>query len=314
MLLEVRVPNELPRILEILEPFGEQLKDIAFESTFNWYWLADGLMEAGYTMHLANTWAAQQYKGLKHTDDRHDARWLAHMLALGILPEGHIGTREDRLVRDLLRRRALLVKSRTSLLHSLRGNVVRLTGTRLGVNHIKRWTGEGLDTLIEDPVARIGIRALLDAVHALSAEIKKLEKEVLSRARTREEFPYLRSVWGVGPILGMCILYETGDISRFPKVGNYTSYCRLVESKWTSNGKRKGAGNTKNGNPYLSWAFSEASHFAQRHHAQARSFVQRKRARTNGIVATRALAHKLARASYYVMRDRVLFDPEKIFG
>jgi len=314
VLLEARVPNKLKEVLEVLEPFRERLRGIAVESTFNWYWLVDGLMDAGYKVHLTNTSAAQQYKGLKHTDDRHDARWLAHMLALGILPEGHICERGDRLVRDLLRRRALLVKTRTSLLLCLRSNVERLTGERVGVNHIKRWTGENLDQLIEDSVGQIGIRALLEPVHALSAEVKKLEKEVLHRARKREEFRYLRSVWGVGPILGMSILYETGDIGRFANVGNYTSYCRLVESKWTSNGKRKGSGNKKNGNPYLSWAFSEVSHFAQQHHDRARSYFQRKRARTNGIVAAKALAHKLARASYYVMRDRVVFDPEKIFG
>jgi len=314
VMLDVRVPNDLKEVLAELEPFREGLAGIAVESTFNWYWLVDGLMDAGYRVHLVNTWASQQYKGLKYTDDRHDARWLAHMLALGILPEGHIYAREDRLVRDLLRRRALLVKVRTSLLLSLRGNVERLTGERVGINHIKRWTGDGLEEFIGEPVARIGIESLLVSTQALTTEIKKLEQEVLRRARKREEYPFLTSVWGVGPILGMAILYETGDISRFAKVGNFTSYCRLVESRWTSNSKKKGTGNRKNGNPYLSWAFSEVGHFAQQHHAEARKYFQRKRARTNGIVAARAVAHKLARASYYVMRDRVVFDPERIFG
>jgi len=314
VLLDMRVRNDLSEILEVLEPFRGRLGGIAVESTFNWYWLVDGLMDAGYRLHLVNTWAAQQYQGLKYTDDRHDARWLAHMLALGILPEGYIYPREDRLVRDLLRRRVLLVKARTSLLLCLRGNVERLTSDRIGINHIKRWTGESLGELIEEPVARIGIEALLMSAHALSGQIKRLEKEVLQRARKREEFSFLRSVWGVGPILGMTILYETGDINRFGKVGKFTSYCRLVESKWTSNSKKKGTGNRKNGNPYLSWAFSEVGHFAQQYHAEARKYFQRKRARTNGIVAARALAHKLARASYYVMKDMVVFDPERIFG
>ena len=110
------------------------------------------------------------------------------------------------------------------------------------------------------------------------------------------------------------IMYEVGDINRFEKVGNFASYCRLVDSKRLSNKKRKGKGNSKNGNPYLSWAFTEASHFANRHRKPAQKFFQRKVRQTNTIVATRALAHKLGRASYYVMRDSVEFDPAKAFG
>src|SRR4030042_6009903 len=91
-----RLPNRLDRILSELSPYREALQGIAVESTFNWYWLVDGLMEAGYRVHLTNTWAAKQYEGLKYTDDRHDARWLAHLLSLGILPEGFIYPKEER--------------------------------------------------------------------------------------------------------------------------------------------------------------------------------------------------------------------------
>ena len=97
-------------------------------------------------------------------------------------------------------------------------------------------------------------------------------------------------------------------------MGNFASYCRLVKSARLSAGKRKGSGNPRNGNPYLSWAFSEAAHFAVRYHPPARMYFQRKSSKTNGIIAIRALAHKLARASYYVMKDQVDFDSEKVFG
>jgi transposase len=66
------------------------LKGVVIESTYNWYWLVDGLMEARYRVHLANPAAIQQYNGLKYTDDHSDARWLAHLLRLGVLPEGYI--------------------------------------------------------------------------------------------------------------------------------------------------------------------------------------------------------------------------------
>ena len=119
---------------------------------------------------------------------------------------------------------------------------------------------------------------------------------------------------GIGDILGLTIMLEVGDISRFPKVGNYSSYCRCVKSEKLSNGKKKGANNRKNGNRYLSWAYVEAANFAIRFCPKAQRFYQRKMAKTNGIVAIKALSNKLDRASYYVMRDQVAYDPNKLFG
>ncbi len=90
MVRQVKLGNDLMNFLGVLEPYRGELAGLAVESTPNWYWLVDGLQEAGYRMHLTNTCAVQQYSGLKYTDDRHDARWLAHLLALGLLPEGYI--------------------------------------------------------------------------------------------------------------------------------------------------------------------------------------------------------------------------------
>ena len=86
-----RVANNLDLILQTLEPFRGQLKGLVVESTYNWYWLVDGLMDAGYgCVHLANPSAIKQYEGLKHSDDQHDAFFLAQLLILGILPQGYI--------------------------------------------------------------------------------------------------------------------------------------------------------------------------------------------------------------------------------
>jgi transposase len=311
---ERRLGNDLATILRFLEPHRAELTGVVVESTFNWYWLVDGLADAGYQMHLANTWAIQQYDGLKYSDDRHDARWLAHLLWLGILKEGFIYPKQERAVRDLLRRRAFLVHKRTSFLLSMRGAFECRTGMRTSSDEIKKWTVADVEPHIDDPLAALGITCLLEPLAALNDQIKILEKEALKRARPRSDFERIQTVWGIGKILGLTIMYEVGDIGRFAKVGNFASYCRCVKSDRLSDGKRKGSGNTRNGNPYLSWAFSEAAHFAVRHHEPARKFFQRKRAKTNGIVAIRALAHKLARASYYVMKDQVDFDPDKAFA
>lgn len=113
-LVEKRLPNDLEATLRLLAPYAEELHGIAIESTFNWYWLVDGLMAHGYAVSLVNTPAAQKrYGDLKYSDDRHDAFWLAHLLRLGILPTGYIYPKAERGVRDLLRRRAGLVRVAT---------------------------------------------------------------------------------------------------------------------------------------------------------------------------------------------------------
>jgi len=184
---------------------------------------------------------------------------------------------------------------------------------RTSSNVLKKWTAEDVEKYVNDSVAALGITSLLEPVRALNAQIEVVEREALRHARIRDEFAPLLTVWGVGKILSLTIMYEVGDIERFRKVGNFTSYCRLVKTSRLSVGKPKGSGNRKNGNPYLSWAFSEAAHHAVRHRDLARKYFQRKRSKTNGIIAIRALAHKLARASYHVMRDRVDFDEAKLF-
>jgi transposase len=132
-----KLPNQPDVILAELEPFKANISGIVVESTFNWYWLVDLLMDDGYCLHLANPAAIQKYKGLKHSDDNHDAFWLAHMLRLNILPEGYIYPKEDRPIRDLLRKRGHLVQLRTALINSLQGIISRNCGCRLNVNKIK---------------------------------------------------------------------------------------------------------------------------------------------------------------------------------
>ena len=136
VLYQKRLRNELSEILRALTPYQEPLQGIVVESTYNWYWLVDGLMASGYRVHLANTTAIEQYKGLKHPDDESDARWLAHLLRLGILPEGYIYPKEERAVRDLLRKRSQLVRQRTSNLLSIQNLVTRNTGSALSGNRI----------------------------------------------------------------------------------------------------------------------------------------------------------------------------------
>ncbi len=310
-IVEKRLPNSLERTTELLAPYRQDLAGIAVESTFNWYWLVDGLMDQGYRLHLVNTSAVKQYEGLKHTEDRYDAFHLAHLLRLGILPTGYIYPKERRAVRDLMRRRAGLVRMAARALISVQSQIWRDTGVRVGSNRIRR---ADFDIPLAEPLSQLPAAAALRVYHALRAEIEALEAAAQAAVVLDPRFAVLTTIKGVGPILALTIMLETGDIGRFAQVGDYASYCRLVKSEKLSNGKRKGAGNRKCGNKYLSWAYSEAAHFAVRWQPEARRFYERKQAKTNGIVAIRALAHKLARASYYMLKEQKPFEAGRLFA
>jgi transposase len=310
-----KLPNDLLVVRETLRPFKEDLVGVAVESTYNWYWIVDGLMEKGYKVHLANPSAIQQYSGLKHSDDKHDAFWLAEMLRLGILPEGYIYPKEERPVRDLLRKRGHLVRLRTSLINSLQNILSRNLGRKMNVNDMKAIKEDRVSLLLEmnEDLALAG-RVSKEAIDHLTRQIYKIEWVVQKKVALKEEYRYLLTLPGVGKVLSLTIMLETGPISRFATVGEYVSYCRKVPSRWTSNGKAKGSGNKKNGNKYLAWAYSEASEFARQLYPEPRAYYQRKMQKTNAAVAHSALANKLSRAGYYVMRDQVPFRPEKLFG
>lgn len=309
-----KLPNELPGILHALKPYRKDLVGIAVESTFNWYWLVDGLMDNGYGVHLANPSAIKQYEGLKHSDDEREAFHLAHLLKLGILPEGYIYPKEERPVRDLLRKRLQLVRHRTSHILSFKNLVSRNLGIQMPSNEIKGLKVEDLEDIFKEEHLILAGRANIATMHFLDERIKEIEKAVLRKAKIRKEYMKLLTVAGIGKILALTIMLETGDITRFPAAGNYVSYCRCVGSTRTSNGKSKGEGNRKNGNKYLSWAYVEAANFAVRSYCYVRSYYQKKAAKTNNIVAIKAVGHKLSRASYYVIKNQEVFDPKKAFG
>ncbi len=309
-----KLPNELPEIVRALKPYGEEMEGIVVESTFNWYWLVDGLMDNGYRVHLANPAAIKQYEGLKHSDDFKETFQLARLLKLGILPEGYIYPKGERPVRDLLRKRLMLVRHRTSHRLSFQSLVMRNLGIRLSCREIKKLQEEDVEEIMKEEHLILSGKANIGIMRHVEEKIKEIEKAVLKAAKLKEEYKKLLTGPGIGPILTLTIMYESGSMGRFPKVGNYASYCRCVKSTRISNGKNKGEGNRKNGNKYLSWAYVEAANFALRFYPYVRRYYQKKAAKTNRVVAIKAVAHKLARASYYVVKDQEVFHPEKSFG
>ena len=303
-----RVANKLPVILKTLAPFQDRLKGIVVESTYNWYWLVDGLMDAGYrTLHLANPSAIKQYEGIKHTDDQHDAFFLAQLLILDILPQGYIYPKENRPVRDLARKRLFLVRHKTSHILSLQSLITRCCAEKVSASEIRNFTITNLQQLLKEEYIVLSAQANLNTIGFLTQQIRQIEKAIKKKVKLKKAFHQLQTVPGIGIILAMTIMLEVGVIGRFPQVGNFASYCRCVSSDRLSNGKSKGHGNRKNGNRYLSWAFTEAAHLSRRYNERFRSYYNRKVAQANTSLATKALSNKLARICYYIMRDQVPF-------
>jgi len=314
VVVEKRLPNDLPTILAMLAPHRAELAGVVVESTYNWYWLVDGLQEAGYRVYLANTTANKCYEGLKHSGDETDAAYLAHLLRLGILRTAHIYPREQRGTRDLGRKRMQLARSRTQHILAVENIVARETAARIKSNDVKRLTVEAVLALGLRPEVDLAVQANVAVIQTLNTQIDKLEARLQERVRPTAEYALLISVPGIGQTLATVILLEAGAIERFRGVGNFASYARCVDSVRISNGKKKGEGNAKNGNLYLAWAFVEAAHFARRYCPEAKRFFERKRAKTNNAVATKALAHKLARACYHMLKEKQPFDMKRCFA
>ena len=314
VLYKQRHRNELPSIMAALDPFKEDLQGVVVESTFNWYWLVDGLMAEGYPVHLANPSAIKQYEGLKQIDDKRSSLWLANLLRLGILPSGYIYPKEERPTRDLLRKRLQLVRHRTSHILSVKNILARNLGLRMRSVDVKKLLDSEVKRLFPDKEMRTAVLSSLGLIRHLGEEISTIETMITKKLKVKKEFTKLTTLPGIGTILALTIMLEVGDIGRFPTVGDYSSYCRCVKSTRISAGKITGHGNRKNGNKYLSWAYVEAAQAARRFHETVRNYYEKKMARTNKIVAIKALSHKLTRASYYVMRDQVDYDPARLFG
>ena len=204
-----RIPNKLDQILETLEPFREQLKGLVVESTYNWYWLVDGLMDAGYgCVHLANPSAIRQYEGLKHSDDKHDAFFLAQLLILGILPQGYIYPKEDRPVRDLARKRMFLVKHKTAHILSLQSLIARCCNQRVSSNQIRTFSSADLRQLLKEEHLVLSAQANLDSIAFIKQQIHRLEKVIKSKLKLSQSFNGLLTVPGIGQILAMTIMLE----------------------------------------------------------------------------------------------------------
>ena len=305
---------DLAVILAFLKPYQSELKALTVESTYNWYWLVDGLRENSYPVVLANPSKMTPYNGLKHSDDRTDAYFLAELLRLNILPTGYIYDPAWRALRDLLRRRTTLVQHRTALLVSFKSLHTRMTGSTLTQSRTKTMSIAEAEALYEHTADQMIARIQKTHINQLNESIQEVEKLVEAEAKTLAGYERLQTVPGIGRILAMTIRLELGEISRFPSAGDFASYCRTVAAKRTSNDKKKGDNNQKCGNRYLAWAFIEAANYACRYDARCRRWYDHKVRRRGKIIARKALACKLPKACWHMLSDETDYDGDRVFG
>jgi transposase len=313
-LQSAKLPCELKEVEKFLAPFKKRLEQIAVESTYNWYWLVDGLQSLKYPVVLANPAGMQQYSGIKHADDTNDAFFLAELLRLKILPTGHIYDAQLRPVRDLLRRRMKLVQQRTTLMLSFKSLYTRTSGQEMALSKLKALEIKEAQNLYKHPANQLIAGLQIKHIEQLTESIDKIEKVVVASARELPSYSKLTTLPGVGIILGMTITMEVGDIKRFASPGDLASYCRTVAAERSSNSKKKGENNAKCGNRYLAWAFVEAANFSRRYDEQCRKWYDRKAAKTSKVIATKALACKLAKAAWYLMAQCTDYDARRMFG
>ena len=315
--LRKKVPNHLPTILHELDNFSSKPSAVV-ESTMNWYWLVDGLQDAGFEVKLAHIFGLHMITGAKVKTDRRDAFSLARLLRLDAVPEAYIYPKQRRPVRDLLRRRNRLVSLRATAYRYMKQVLLQQGMHGYSLADLKRFDEATIRTLFDHPALQANMRMELARVGLYSREINTLERIIQNSVSEEPLFELLQTIPGVAKILGLTIFYEAGDIERFDGPKPFCSYARVVPGvAQSSSVTRRGKG-SKQGNPYLKWAFMQAAGISVRYEPAVRKFRQthmaRRRSKARKLISLSIVAHKLAVGTYYVLKDHVPFSMELMFA
>ena len=306
--------NDFDYFLRRIEPYRHDLT-VCAECCFNWYWLADACEAAGLKFVLAHALYMKLIHGGKNKNDRIDSEKIAHLLRSNLIPPSYVYPRAKRPLRALLRQRITYVWRRAELLARLQMGQMAEGHKPVRQSRKSRdpWE-ERLMEVYDHPLHQFSAKMDLDTVRHYDQAIYELEKELSKRVKAHQykEFTLLKTVPGIGRILGLTIVLEIDRIDRFPTVGDFLSFCRLVKGSVSSSGKFKGLKGAKMGNPYLRWAFGEAAIVAKRDPAFIGPYSQMLTARHGKFKGNAILANKLARATYFMLRNGTAFDPERL--
>jgi transposase len=277
---------------------------------FTWYWLADLCAREKIPFVLGHALYMKAIHGGKVKNDKIDSAKIAGLLRAGMLPQAYVYPAEMRSTRDLLRRRNYLVRLRAELLAHIQNTNSQCNLPTFERKITYRANRVGAAERFEDPSVRTSMEADLELIEHLDKMKLRLETFILQQARVHDPqtLHLIRTIPGVGKVLSLVILYEIHDIDRFPTVQNFASYARLVKCAKQSAGKQVGSSGNKIGNVHLKWAFSEAAVLLLRDSPEAQKTKQRLEKKHGKAKALSILAHKLGRATYYVIKRRKAFD------
>jgi transposase len=314
--LERDVPAAPAAVLDALNPYREGLV-VGCECMFAWYWLADLCEREQIPFVLGHALAMKLIHGAKAKNDRLDAAKIAGLLKAGFFPLAYVYPKAKRDTRDLLRRRSFFVRQRAQLIAHIQN-----TNSQYNLPPFpKKLTYKGNRSIqiaerFEHPSTRLSISADLDLIENYDTQIAALETHLVKSAKVDDPatFAFLRTVPGIGPVLGLVMLYEIESIRRFPEVGNFLSYARLVSCTHESAGKVKGVGGRKIGNAHLKWAFSEAASLMLRSCAPARAWMQKQSKKRGAKKAHAILEAKIGRTVYHLWKKQVAFDAKKFLA
>jgi transposase len=301
-------------LLKILTPYRDGIV-IAVECMFTWYWLADLCAQEDIPFVLGHALYMKAIHGGKAKNDRIDAHKIAVLLRGGRLPQAYVYPADMRATRDLLRRRMHLMRKRAELLTHIHHTKSQYNLPEMGKKIAYKANREGVAERFRDPAVHKSIEVDLALLGHDDHLLRDMELCILKAARENHAntLYLLRTVPGIGEILSLVLLYEIHDIDRFPRVQDCVSYCRLVKCSKESAGKRYGTSGAKIGHAYLKWAFSEAAVLFLRDNPAGQKYLARLEKKHGKGKALTVLAHKLARAVYYMLTREVAFDSQKFF-
>jgi transposase len=306
------IPAHPDYLLPLIEPFLEDLA-VSVECMFTWYWVSDFCLKYNITFVLGHALYMKAIHGSKTKNDRIDSQKIAMLLRGGLIPMAYVYPQSMRATRDLLRRRMYFMHKRSELLAHIQNTRSQyLVETFDGPVARKRHRHNIIEKFHEQAVAKT-IETDLKLLNHYDNVINDVENYLQRRVKEHDynTFYLLRSVYGVGKILALVMLYEIHDINRFEKVQHFTSYARLVRPQKESAGKMKGGANKKMGNAYLKWAFSEAVLLLIREREEVKQLHMKLKNKHGKKVALAILSHKLGRTVYYMLTRQKVFDVDK---
>jgi transposase len=315
ILLHRNLPAEPDAFLEAIKPYREDIV-VCAECMFSWYWLADLCGGENIPFVLGHALYMKAIHGAKAKNDRIDSRKIAGLLRAGLIPQAYVYPRQMRATRDLFRRRNYLMRRRADLLAHIQNTNGQYNLPPFGKKIAYRSHRTGVAEQFSDPDVSMSVSADLELIDHYDQLMKRLELFILKNARHHDPRAlYLpRTVPGIGVILSLAILYEVHDISRFPTVGDFASYSRLVACAKESAGKHYGTSGRKIGNMHLKWAFSEAAVLFLRGNPQGMKYRKRLEARYGKAKSLSILAHRLGRAVYFMLLRKRAFDMKQFLN